>query len=99
MGTTMPAPYGTAPSTDDLAFWLYVDYRGLERIDLEIGLYLGFPDVLWTYPEGESATFQNWDHTASSIGAVVEARVPLDLLAPALPAAMAGDLTGSGARP
>src|SRR5207344_492003 len=39
------------PSTYDLAFWLYVDYVGFERVDLEIGLYLGFDDIVWIYPE------------------------------------------------
>jgi len=36
----------SAPSTGDLAFWLDIDYMGQEPLDLEIGLYLGFPDIL-----------------------------------------------------
>jgi murein DD-endopeptidase MepM/ murein hydrolase activator NlpD len=88
-----------APSTVDLAFWLYVDFVAQERIDLELGLYLGFPDILWVYPEGQAATFQNWDHTTTVVGNVVELRIPYAQLDAALPASMQGRLSGAAARP
>ncbi len=89
-----------APSTADLAFWLFIDYRGRERLDLELGLYLGFPDVLWVYPEDAGASVQNWDHTATVLGSsFLEVRVPLTELAAVLPSPMADDLTGTNARP
>ena len=87
------------PSTYDLAFWLDVDFMGQEPLDLEIGLYAGFPDVLWTYPEGETPSFQYWSDSQLAIGNVVEARIPYAQLAAALLPAMAAALTGSGARP
>jgi hypothetical protein len=92
-----------APSTFDLAFWLYVDYLGQERVDLEIGLYPGFPDIVWTYPEGGTAEFHNFTDSELAIGSVVEARVPYAQLVattpPTFPPAMAAALTGPGARP
>jgi hypothetical protein len=87
-----------APSTSDLAFWLYVDFMAHERLDLEIGLYDGWPDILWTYPEGEAPTFQAVDVSELEIGGVVEARIPYATLAANLPPAMAAALTGPGAR-
>ncbi len=87
-----------APSTDDLAFWLYVDFMGQQFLDLEIGLYLGFDDILWTYPATGPATFQYWSDSTTVIGNVVEVRIPYAQLATALPADMADALSGSDAR-
>lgn len=87
------------PSTFDLAFWLYVDFMGQEWLDLELGLYLGFDDILWTYPAAGAATFQYWaDGETTVIGNVVETRIPYALLAAYLPADMAAALTGGTAR-
>ncbi len=86
------------PSQQDLAFWLFIDYRNQQVLDLELGLYIGFPDVLWRYPEGGDPVMSNWDETITVIGNVVEARIPLDALALELPTDMADDLSGPDAR-
>ncbi|MGH7290375.1 MAG: hypothetical protein ACREJT_04145, partial [Myxococcota bacterium] len=85
------------PSTQPLAFWLDVDFMGQEPLDIEIGLYAGFPDVLWFYPEGDDPNTAPFDST-TVIANVVEARIPYAQLAAALPPAMAAALTGPGAR-
>lgn len=88
-----------APVADDLVYWLDIEYRGLTAVDLQIGLYPGFADILWTYPQGGTPFFQNWNDSELAIGDVVEARIPYAVLAPALPAEMAADLSGPSARP
>ena len=87
------------PSTYDLSFWLYVDFMGQETVDLELGLYDGFDDIVWWYPEGGTPASSTWHDSQLAIGNVVEARIPYAQLAPLLPPAMAAALTGSGARP
>src|SRR5262249_37298552 len=59
-----------------------------------IGLYDGFPDILWTYPEGQTPFEQTMNDTQLVIGNVVEARIPYSVLAPLLPANMAAALNG-----
>jgi hypothetical protein len=86
------------PPADGLAFWLEIDYRGELALDLQIGLYAGFPDILWTYPEDAGPAFQSWDDSELATGSVVEARIPYAALAPALPAEMASALSGAAAR-
>ena len=89
------------PSIEDLAFWLDIDYRGAEALDLELGLYDGFPDILWRYPEGGSASMSSWDESTTVLGNIVEVRIPLAALDTELRSnnpEMADDLTGSGAR-
>lgn len=86
------------PSTFDLSFWLYVDYVGRELVDLEIGLYPGFDDILWTYPEGGASAIQYWHDAELAVGNVVEARISYAALAPALPPGMAAALTDPSAR-
>ena len=72
------------PSTYDLSFWLYIDYMGREQVDLsEIGLYPGFDDIVWIYPEGGTPSFHNFHDAALAIGNVVEARIPYATLAAA----------------
>src|SRR5262245_2026173 len=56
------------PSTYDLSFWLYVDFAGQEPIELEIGLYVGFDDILWSRPEGGAWSFQYWHDSVTAIG-------------------------------
>ncbi len=87
-----------APFSGELAFWLYFDFMAHERLDVEIGLYPGFDDIVWTYPEGGAPTFQFANVSELAIGGVVEARIPYALLGAALPPAMAAALTGPGAR-
>jgi hypothetical protein len=87
-----------APSTFDLAFWLYVDYMAHERLDLEIGLYYGWPDILWRYPEGGSPSSVAVDVSELAIAGVVEARIPYTTLAANLPPEMAAALNGPSAR-
>jgi hypothetical protein len=87
-----------APSTQDLAFWLDVDFMSQQPLDFQLGLYLGFPDILWVYPEGQAAAFQNWDQAVTVVGSVVEVRIPYALLDAVLPPAMQGRLTGASAR-
>ena len=86
------------PSSYDLSFWLDIDFMGQEPLDLEIGLYAGFPDILWTYPEGGTPFFQTFNDSQLAIGNVVEARIPYAVIAPLLPADMAAALTGPNAR-
>jgi hypothetical protein len=86
------------PSSGDLAFWLDVDFMGQQPLDFQLGLYLGFPDILWVYEEGQPATFQNWDGSVTAVGQVVEVRIPYALLDAVLPPAMQGRLTGASAR-
>jgi hypothetical protein len=86
------------PSTQDLAFWLDVDFMSQQPLDIQLGLYLGFPDILWVYPEGGSAAFQNWDQSTTVIGNVVEVRIPYAQLDAVLPPSMQGRLTGANAR-
>ena len=86
------------PSTYDLAFWLYVDFTGQQFLDLEIGLYLGFDDILWTYPASGPPTFQYWSDSTTVIENVVEVRIPYTQLAAVLPSEMADALSGSDAR-
>jgi peptidase M23-like protein len=87
------------PSTYDLSFWLDIDFMGQAPLDVEIGLYNGFDDILWIYPETGSPTFQYWHDSELAIGNVVEARIPYAALAAALPADMAAALTGPNPRP
>ena len=75
-----------------------MDFVGQEWTDLEIGLYAGFDDILWTYPEGGAAAFQYWNDSTTAVGNVVETRIPYAQLAAALPPAMAAALSGPGAR-
>ncbi|HXZ86708.1 MAG TPA: M23 family metallopeptidase [Myxococcota bacterium] len=86
------------PASDGVVFWLEIDYRGEKALDLQIGLYPGFPDILWTYPENAAAAFQYWSDSQLAIGNVVEARIPYAALAPALPTEMASALSGPSAR-
>ena len=86
------------PVSDDLAYWLEIDYRGAMQLDLQIGLYPGSDDILWTYPEDAEPAFQYWSDSQLAVGGVVEARIPYAALAAALPPAMASDLSGAGAR-
>lgn len=91
-----------APSTEDLAFWLDIDFVGQEPLDIEIGLYAVFPDILWTYPEAAPPFFQEWPEAGdptTAIASVLEVRIPYAELAALLPPAMAAALTGPGARP
>src|SRR5262249_32247494 len=76
------------PSTYPPSFWLYVDDVAAERVDLEIGLYPGFDDIVWTYPEGGTPTFHNFHDSELAIGNVVEARIPYAALQAAFPAGM-----------
>jgi len=86
------------PSGADLAFWLDLDFRAHEPLDLQLGLYPGFPDILWIYEEGAPATFHNWDFAVSAVGSCVELRIPYAELDAVLPASMQGQLSGSAAR-
>ena len=94
------------PVDDDLVYWIEIDYRGYLALDLQIGLYPGSDDILWTYPEDADPAFQYWSDSELAfgsdselaIGGVVEARIPYSALAPALPEAMASALSGAGAR-
>ncbi len=87
-----------APFSSELAFWLYFDFMAHERLDVEIGLYPIWPDIVWTYPEGGAPSFQRVDVSELAVGGVVEARIPYTLLGAALPPAMASALAGPGAR-
>lgn len=88
----------SSPSTADLAFWLNIDFRAHEVLDLQLGLYPGFPDILWIYEEGAPAVFTNWDFATHAVGDCVEVRIPYAQLDPALPASMQGQLAGASAR-
>lgn len=87
-----------SPASLGVDFWIHVDFLGQQWLDLEIGLYPGWPDILWIYEEGQAATFQYWDDSVLAIGDVVEARIPYALLDPLLPPSMQGKLGGSSAR-
>ncbi len=87
-----------APPSDEAIYWIEIDYRGYQTLDLQIGLYPGFDDLLWTYPEDADPSFQYWADSELAIAGVVEARIPYSALAPALPAEMASALSGAGAR-
>jgi hypothetical protein len=86
------------PVSDDLVYWLEIDYRGYLALDLQIGLYPGFDDILWTYPEDADPAFQYWADSELAVGGAIEARIPYAALAAALPEAMAEDLSAASAR-
>jgi hypothetical protein len=94
-----------APSTDDWAFWIRIDFTGEQFYDVELAINDSGNDGLSYMPEDGCTApapdycSMSWEHATVAIGSVVEVRIPYAELDAVLPPAMQGKLSGSGARP
>lgn len=87
------------PSQEDLAYWFNVDVLGKQPEDFQIGLSQTGVHTFWVFEEGKPAVQGQIRGIEAAINDVIEIRVPYKVLAAALPASMAAELTGEKARP
>ena len=88
------------PSTEDVAFWLNIDFLGSRSFDIQLGLRSqGTSHVLWIFQQDKAPVSNTIEGVEVSIAGIVEIRIPYAALAAKLPPEMAQLLTGASARP